>query len=351
MRAKKLTAILLAGALCASALTGCGINKNATAATMNDQEVSLGIVNFYCRFQQASYEDMYKNAMGTDKDIWSMDLYGNGTTMADSLKDSTMEDLHAMYTLQAHMSDYKVALTDEEKSAIKDAAAKFIESNSKNVLDEMSADQETIEEFLTLYTIKDKMREAIEAEADTNVSAEEANMRGYSMITISTTGYTDDSGNQVEYSDDEKALIKENVQKMQDELQADGATLESVAKNYSYEVTNGTYAKDDTTLDEAVKTALDGLKEGENSPLIETESAYYFVRLDKETDEDATEKNRESIINTRKTDHYNEVLTGWQENDGWKVKDKVLAKISFKNSLTQKDPNASAETENVQSTQ
>ena len=81
----------------------------------------------------------------------------------------------------------------------------------------------------------------------------------------------------------------------------------------------------------------------------------YFVRVDKETDEEATEQNRQSIIDTRKSDHYNEVLSGWQEDDGWEVDDKKLAMISFKNSLTGQDPNASTETgteaESVPSTQ
>ena len=61
-----------------------------------------------------------------------------------------------------------------------------------------------------------------------------------------------------------------------------------------------------------MKKALDDLKEGETSDVIETDSALYIVRLDSETDKDATEKNRQNIIDKRKSDHYNEVLEGWQ---------------------------------------
>lgn len=351
MKAKKIAALLMAAVLCTSAFTGCGINKDATVATMENQEVSLGIANFYCRFQQAAYEDMYKSILGADGDLWSRDLYGNGTTMGDNLKDSVMEELHAMYTLQAHMSDYNVELTDDEKTKIKETAAKFIESNSKEAVKEMGADQDIVEELLTLYTIRSKMTDAIEAETDTNVSDEEANMRGYSMVTVSATGTQDEDGNQVEYTDEEKTALKENLDKMQEDLKAEGATLESVAENYGYKVSEGTYASSDTTLDESVKKALDDLKEGETSALIETESSYYFVRIDTDTDKDATEENRNSIISTRKNEHYNEVLSGWQEDDGWKVKEKLLEKISFKNSITQQDPNASTETESEQSTQ
>ncbi len=351
MRVKKILAMILAGALCVSAFTGCGINKNATAATMKDRTVTLGMANFYCRYQQASVEDYYKSMLGGGDDFWSTDLFGYGTTMEEDMKDSAMEALHEMYTLQAHMDEYNVALTDEEKASITEAAKKFMEANSKDAINEMGASQEIVEELLTLFTIKDKMQTAIEAGADTNVSDAEANMRAYSMVTISTGDYQDESGNTVEYTDEEKTKLKETAEKMEEELKEEDATLDSVAKAHDYEVTTGTYASDDENLDEDVKKALDALKEGETSALVETADALYFVRIDKETDEEATESNRQSIIETRKSDLYTEVLEGWQEKDEWEVDEKAMAKISFKNSLTQQDPNASTETEEVQSTE
>lgn len=353
MELKRITAVLLAGALCVSAFTGCGINKDAKAASMKDKTVTLGVANFMCRYQQAVIEDQYKMYLGTD-DIWSQTL-GGEDTIEDNVKDSAMEQLHAMYTLQAHMDDYKVTISDDEKQKIKDAAAKFIEVNSKDALDEMGADQDIVEEVLTLYTIQSKMRAAIEAEADTNVSDEEANARGYSMVTISTASHTDENGNQTEYTEEEKNTLKTDAQKMESELKEDGATLDSVAKAHNQEVTTGTYTADDTQIDENVRKELDALKEGETSGLIETDSALYFVRLDAETDKDATEQNRNTIINTRKSEKYQEVLEKWQKKDGWKVDEKALAKIGFKNSLTQQDPNASTEntesTENTQNTE
>ena len=128
-------------------------------------------------------------------------------------------------------------------------------------------------------------------------------------------------------------------------------TLEDAAKDEDQQTTTGAYASDDSTLDTSVKKALDDLKEGETSDVIETDSALYIVRLDSETDKDATEKNRQNIIDKRKSDHYNEVLEGWQKKDGWKVNKKNVAKISFKNSLTQQDPNASTETQTSTETQ
>ena len=176
MKAKKVTAIILAGAICAAAFTGCGINTGATAASMKNQTVTMGMANFTCRYQQANVEDYYKSMMGakSSSELWSKDLYGNGTTMEDTMKDSVMEQLHEMYTLQAHMKDYDVSVTKDEKAAIKKAAQQFISDNSSEALKEMTADEDTVEELLTLYTIRSKMQKAIEAEADTNTDPQEA---------------------------------------------------------------------------------------------------------------------------------------------------------------------------------
>ena len=86
MRAKKITAFILAAALCATSMSGCGINKDATAASMNGQTVTLGVANFYCRYEQATMEDVYKAYLQTS-DIWSKDISHLQETI-DALKQS-----------------------------------------------------------------------------------------------------------------------------------------------------------------------------------------------------------------------------------------------------------------------
>ena len=82
MRAKKVLAMILAGAICASALTGCGINKGAAAATMKDQTITMGMANFCCRFQQANIEDYYKSRT-RDKKNHSIQWFWLVTTIKD----------------------------------------------------------------------------------------------------------------------------------------------------------------------------------------------------------------------------------------------------------------------------
>lgn len=410
---KRVIALLLAGMMCTSALTGCGgIDKSAVIASMDGVDVSMGIANFYCRFQQASVEDTYKIYFGDD--VWNQDLYGIGVTMGDMLKDSVMDTLHDLYTLQLHKDEYGVELTEDEKAAIKEAAAAFMRDNSQKACRELGATESIVEEFLTLCTIQTKTRAAIEDKADVKVSDEEANMRGYTRLMIRTDNHTDENGSTVAYTEDEKAALKSTAEDIVAGLAEEGATLESLAAAHSLETTKQTYAtyeseaegsgdtenpegigdtegdgdtegtegnedtegtegngdtestegtedtentegsedtegtegngdtesSGDDEKEDPVLAALKNLKEGETSGLIETDTALYIVRVDSDTDTEATEKNRQSIIDQRRQDYYSEVLEGWQKEDNWNVDQDELAKIRLDQPFTTKNPNA-----------
>ena len=340
---KKLAALVLAGVLSIMALAGCGFNADDTIATLGDQKISAGLANFMIKYQKAAYDDVYVSYYG--EKVWNMDFYGTGSTLADDLKSSMMTTLHNLYTLKAHMDDYKVTLTDDEKKAISEAAKAFMKDNSEEALKELGATEEYVEEMLTLYTIQNKMYEAIVVGADHEVKDEDANMRAYSLISIGTTGYYDTKNQFVTYTDAEKEKVQETIKKFDEALDAEGADFEKLAKEYLYEVKTGTYAKDNTSMDKDLKKAMDALKEGEISAAVKTEKTTYFVRIDKETDEKATEENRKAIIEKRENEFYNKELEKLQKEDGWTVDKKVVKKIDFHNLLTQKDPNAPKETE------
>lgn len=327
-----------------STLTGCGVNREATIATLGDQKVSMGLVNFMCRYQQATSDDSYRAYFGDG--VWTQDLSGSGTTMADSVKDQVMNQVHEYYSAKAHMDEYNVSLTDEEKQKITDTAAAFMAANSRGALKEMGATQAIVEEMLTLATIQDKVQDAIYDTVDTNVTDEEANMRAYTMVKMDTKGSYDENNAYVEYTDEQKVDIRVNATMMYEAIE-NGTDVETAASNSGFSATTGTYDSDDETLEEEVKTVLDGLKVGEVSDLIETENAIYLVRLDAETDKEATEKNKETIVKERQSDLYKDTLEGWQENDNWKVKERKLDAIQFKNFFTQNNGTTDSAVESV----
>ena len=96
MKFKKFAAVILMSVMIGSmSLSGCGINKNATAVTMTGDaidtiEVDMGYANFAARIQQASYDSIFASYYG--EDYWTNESYAqDGKNMQESIKDSVME--------------------------------------------------------------------------------------------------------------------------------------------------------------------------------------------------------------------------------------------------------------------
>lgn len=336
MKLKRLAALVLAGAMCITSLVGCGVKPEETAATLGEQTVSAGLVNFICKFQKASIDDTYVAYFG--ENFWDQDLYGYGTTMEEDLKASIMDVLHELYTVKAHVEDYKVALTEEEKAAITKTAQAFMAANTAEAIEELGATEEIVTEMLTLYTIQAKMYDAIIVDTDREVSDVEANMRGITLVQIDLTGKYDDKGSYVKYTDEEKKAVKTTAEKILAEVASVG--LEKAAKNNGYTASETAYNQKDSSIDKTLLEALNALKVGETSKLIETTSYIYIATIDEDVDKEATEENREAIIAERESELYSGKIKEWQKDDGWKVDESVVDRIDFHNLLTQKDPNA-----------
>ena len=82
--------------------------------------------------------------------------------------------------------------------------------------------------------------------------------------------------------------------------------------------------------------ALNSLEEGQTSDMITTDSSYYFVRLDSKTDSDATESNRKTVKGNKDDKYYNGIISDWQDDEKWKVKENQLNKIDIHNYFTTK---------------
>ncbi len=330
MNWKKRTALALAGLMSASVLfAGCGkgIDKDAVVATLGDKEISLGLANFMAQYQAVSYDNMFLSYSG--EQMWSNDLFGTGQTMTETVKADVLDAIETNYLLEQHMGDYKVEITDEEIEAMKSAAKQFMEDNTKAAVKALGAEEEFVTEMLRLSRIQSKMREAIEAEVDTEVSDEEAAQRTFSYIEINTEGYYDADSKLVEYTEEEKLSLPAKAQETADAAKDD---FEKAAEDNGYKVSTYSYGKDEdnSTMNEAVTKAADELKEGEVSKLISVEDGnYYIVRLDKEFDEDATEKKKESIVSKRKSDHYTEITDKYKEEAQWEVDEDVWEAVNF----------------------
>lgn len=326
MKAKKILPLLLAAAMGISVMTGCGnaIDGNKAGATLEGEEIPLGLMNFIARYQQAVYDGQLGTMFGNT--MWTQDLMGEGTDMQTSVKNQVTENIETLYLLEDHMADYKVEITEEELAKMDEAAEKFMSDNTQAAIRQIGATKEYVKEMLRLNTIQVKMRAEMDKEVDTEVSDEEAAQKTISYVQVNNHAKTDEDGNTVEYTEDEKANLLTEVEA----FAADAADdFSAAAETAGYTVTPYSYGDDEENLAKEVRDAADKLKDGEISEVITTDDSYYVVRMDSTFDEAATETKKENIVQERKNDHYTEVCDGYKKDVKFEVNEDEWAKVKF----------------------
>lgn len=322
---KRLFALALAGVLAAATLTGCGSLKgDETVATVDDTKIDADLANFFARYTQATYETYYSAYLG--EDMWNSDA-SDGETYEESVKSSVLKSLEDMILLEKHMEDYDVLITDEDKATIKETTQQFLDDNSLDDKNLVSGNKKTVNRALTLMAVQQKMRTAIQAGADTEVSDEEAAQKSMDYVFISYQT-KDDSGNSKDVSDDEKAQLKSQAEAIASGLK-EGGDLNALAEEQGATVQTLTFDKDTTSPDEDLIKAADALGEGESTDVIETEKGCYVAKVTSLLDRTATDSKKSQIVQERQTKLYDDTLKKWRKKADIKVHKSVWKKVSF----------------------
>lgn len=327
---KRAAAVTAAGVLAAVSVTGCSgsIDTDAVVATVGDEEITLGVANFYARLTQGEYETYYASMMGmTAEDMWAQE-YDEDTTFEEQIKDSVMESLEDMYVLSQHAADYDIALTEEEESAISDAAEQFEADNTDAAKEAVSGYKKDIEKVLELVTIQNKMDSAMKEGVDEEVSDEEAAQKSMQYVLFSYTT-TDDSGNSTELTDEEKEELKTTAQSLADRTAA-GEEFATVAEELGAEAQTATFDSESTSPNEDLIAAADALQnEGDVTELVEADSGIYVAELTSLLDREATDAEKESIVEQRRQDQFDSLLEEWKDAIEIEVNDRVWNKVDF----------------------
>ena len=327
---KKAAILTAAGALAAMSVTGCSgsINTDAVVATVGDEDITLGVANFYARMTQGQYETYYASMMGTTGEaMWTQEA-GEDQTYEESVKDSLMENLQNMYLISQHAADYEVSLTEDEKDAISEAAEQFSEANTDEAKEVVSGYKKDVEKFLELATIQTKMDSKMREGVDEEVSDEEAAQKAMKYVFFSYTS-TDDSGNSTTLSDDEKEGLKTDAQSLADRVKA-GEDISAVAEEMGQTAYDLTFDSESTSPNEDLIAAVDAFEtEGETTDVIEADDGLYVGQLTSLFDRDATDQKKASIVEQRRQDQYDSLLEEWRNSTDISVDDKVWEKVDF----------------------
>ena len=341
---KKTAVAALAGVMAAGMLTGCGeeekVDGSQTVATVNGEEIPMGILSLAVRQSQAQAEAMYASFMGgMDYEIWDAEAE-EGKTYGEQAVEETLEQIELMYILREKAPDYEVTVTEEDETAISDAAASFIEANSEETLEDLAVTEDQVKTYLELQTYQARMHDPIVADVDTDVPDEEAQQSSFTYVSLSTA----------DLSDDEIKQKKEDAQKILDAMKEDpdadfNETAKSVSEDYtaldgtfdtneSEETeTDGEEMTSSSTYPDEVTDVLRTLDDGELGPdVIETDTAYYVVRLNKKVDEEATENKKESIITDRENELYTDTTQQWLDEADVTVDEDVLKTLKLTDS-------------------
>ena len=97
-----------------------------------------------------------------------------------------------------------------------------------------------------------------------------------------------------------------------------------------------TFGSDSTSVVEGLITATEGLDDGTlvETP-IEIDSGYYVAQVISKIDREATDKQKETIVEQRKSDRISELYTEWKDAAEITEDSDILAQITFGFSLTQ----------------
>lgn len=327
---RKAAVLTAVGALAAMTATGCSgsIDTDAVVATVGEEDISLGVANFYARMTQGQYETYYAGMMGTTGEaMWTQDA-GEDQTYEDSVKDGLMESLQNMYLISQHASDYDVSLTEEEEEAITAAAEQFDADNTDSAKETVSGYKKDIEKYLELITIQSKMDSKMREGVDEEVSDEEAAQKAMQYVYFSYTT-TDDSGNSTELTDEEKEELKADAQNLADRVAA-GEDISTVAEELGQTANDLTFDSESTSPNEDLIAAADALEtEGEVTDLIETDGGIYVGQLTSLLDRDATDQEKETIVEERRQEQYDSLLEEWRNDTDIEVNERVWNRVDF----------------------
>ena len=340
---KKIISLAMATAMMAVSVTGCSGNNNLTGeeivAEFGDTQIHAGLAEFYARYQQAQYETYYMSYYGAD--MWSMSVDGN-MTYEDSVKNSLLNSLETMYVLESHMADYGVEYTAEDEAKVKEAAQAFIEANDTKTLETVFGTEENISELLKLYTIQQKMYTAMIADADTEVSDEEAAQRSMDYVFFSfhvTEGEEDR-----DLTDEEKVELKEKADELQSAVAKGEKTFAQAAEEAGIEVSTMTFDAESVAPNSDLIAEAVTLGEGQVTNIVETEEGYYIAQVTSLLDREATDAKKTSIVSERQQTLYNDLCEQWLEEAEIKEYDKVWEKVDFeKKGVTFKSTQESTE--------
>ena len=283
---RKLTSV--AAVLCGMSLllTGCRIgNKNIVVSNiLNDRQV-FKIEGTVCslkeaRVYQTNYQNIYGTAYGVD--LWKHDF--GDDSLVKYIKAVSMEELTQVVSMDLLAQSREVALSEDELSAISEAAAEYYASLSKEENTYLEVTESDISEYYQHYALAQKLYNSLTYSVNEEVSDDEARVIEIMQIFVADSTKASDVAAKLERGDD----------------------FASVANNYNeLSSIQTTVARDE--LPKEVEEVAFNLDNGQTSSMIQAGKGFYFIKCLNKYNEELTEANKSNIVEKREKEAFDDV--------------------------------------------
>ena len=265
---------------------------------------------FYNSEMQASY---FAQIFGGDGSYWNMTYdEETGTTMGEYAREQTINDAIMNEVLYNQAVSEGYSLTDEEKATVEENVDGMLTADDmKAIIEKNSFTKEYLTEVLSKATLVTRYRqdridaldiddEAIKA----GISYDERRQYDIEYLFASKTN-TDDSGDTIENSDEEKAAVYDKLANYYETAKTaeDWSTLLPEDEEVITYKTDS-FITSDTVFDDETKAKIMAMENATVSDILETDSGYYIVHMKNNN----SSENYDSAVKSAITDAENKAF-------------------------------------------
>ena len=275
-----------------------------------------------------SAQDIYESDYG--KDIWNVDIYGDGKTFGEHIKDEVIKQITQIKVICDKANQLGITLTEEEMADAEAYAAEHLAGLSDADIDRYLVTRQLLEQVYAENILAEKVFETETIDVDTNVSDFEARQITVQHILIYSTELNEE-GKRVPLPVEQRDKAYEKISSLLERAR-NGENFYTLAEaNSEDEVIEYTFGRGGAPeeFSDVFEQAAFNLKTGEISNIITTEYGWHIIYCVTDFNEDATTQVKEEIIEERRTKLFSELYKQWSADYDVVINSEVWDAISL----------------------
>lgn len=215
----------------------------------------------------------YESELG--KDVWDTLAESAGITLEDEIKHNVKNEMTELKIISQFADKQGIELSKEEIENIKNAATEYMSTLDEEQQKVLGVTLEDVQSLYTSFYKAEKVYDKLTANADVEVSDEQARVIEVNYIFVATCRL-DDTGNKIQYTEEELKQAEEKVARLEEALSV-GNDFKALAEQYSDNTNyNRIFARGEMVENFEVEAFK--LKTGEISDIVKTDDGYYFIQ-------------------------------------------------------------------------